>query len=55
MPSNGPITDPKQLEILQEQIPQLEIGIIESDFHMIHLTHVEACVNLVRQFLAKLN
>ncbi len=55
MPSNGPITDPKQLEILQAQIPQLEIGIIESDFHMIHLTHVEACANLVRQFFYKLN
>jgi 3-oxoadipate enol-lactonase len=54
MPSNGPITDPKQIEILEAQIPQLKIATINSDFHMIHITHVEPCVNLVREFFSDL-
>jgi 3-oxoadipate enol-lactonase len=55
MPSNGPITDPKQIEILQAQIPQLKVGTIDSDFHMIHITHVEPCVNLVREFFKEIH
>jgi len=55
MPSNGPITDPVQIELLKEKIPHIQVATIDSDFHMIHLTHVDSCVKFLRQFLADLN
>ena len=50
MPSNGPITDPEQLRLLKEKIPQLQTQLIPSDYHMIHLTHAEECVKHIRNF-----
>jgi pimeloyl-ACP methyl ester carboxylesterase len=55
MPSNGPITDPQQIQLLKEKIPHIKVATINSDYHMIHLTHVEPCVELVRQFLDQLH
>ena len=55
MPSNGPITDPAQIQLLKEKIPHIKVATINSDYHMIHLTHVEPCVELVRQFLDQLH
>lgn len=50
MPSNGPITDPQQIELLRSSIKNLQIKTIASDYHMIHLTHVAECATCVMNF-----
>lgn len=54
MPSNGPITDPIQFKLLADYIPNIDLVTVDSDFHMIHLTHVKSCVDHVMNFLSKL-
>jgi 3-oxoadipate enol-lactonase len=51
MPSNGQITDADQERLIEEHIQHLRIEHIDSPYHMIHLTHVKACTDLVLQFL----
>jgi len=54
MPSNGPITDSAQIELLKDQISHLEIATIPSDYHMIHLTHADQCAQIVNDFFSRI-
>lgn len=51
MPSNGQITDASQEALIQTHIKQVRIEHIDTPYHMIHLSHVKACTNLVLEFL----
>jgi 3-oxoadipate enol-lactonase len=53
MPSNGPITDSAQIQLLKEEISHLEIATIPSDYHMIHLTHADQCAQIVNDFFSR--
>ena len=51
MPSNGQITDADQEALIQTHIQNVRIQHIPSPYHMIHLTHVQACTDEVLHFL----
>ncbi len=51
MPSNGQITDADQEALIQAHIKNIRIEHIPSEYHMIHLTHVQACTAQVLDFL----
>lgn len=53
MPSNGPITDIEQLDLLKKSVCDLKIQTVESDYHMIHLTHVKPCTEIVINFFTQ--
>ena len=51
MPSNGQITDAHQEALIQAHIKNIRIEHIPCEYHMIHLTHVQACTDEVLRFL----
>jgi len=46
-PINGQITDAEQEQILANEIRDIKVAHIPSEFHMIHLTHVKECADLL--------
>jgi 3-oxoadipate enol-lactonase len=49
-PSNGPITDRTQEDLLLQGIRQVDIAHLPSDYHMIHLSHPRECAELIAGF-----
>ncbi|MDO9435481.1 alpha/beta fold hydrolase [Hydrogenophaga sp.] len=49
-PRNGQITDDAQVRIFKEEIAGADVRYVDSEYHMIHLTHAQACAEAVRDF-----
>jgi 3-oxoadipate enol-lactonase len=49
-PKNGQITDDAQVNLFREQVSHADIRYIDSEYHMIHLTHAQECAEAVGDF-----
>ncbi len=52
-PKNGQITDDAQVNLFRQHLNKVDVRYVDSEFHMIHLTHALECAAAVQEFLGQ--